>query len=194
MKLREIAEKLLINRKDDFETLIDLENIAEDLDIHIYMYDYNNIKNNTRLKRIVFAPYYSDGSIVGTRMYFLDDEPVCYSIQNSDNADEDFIWFGHDNANKVKDYIKSLLIEKGLYIETVNLDMKIDGTYKVSFNDEIVDWDYALYNNKPFKLIERIEEELIPSISHKIKIEQDNKQFIIDIKDIDLKYWIDKEK
>lgn len=192
MKLRDIAEKLLINRKDDFQTLIDLEDMANDLDIHIY--NYKSIKDNTRLKNIFFAPYYSDGSIVGARMYFLDDEPVCYSIQNSDNADEDFIWFGHDNANKVKDYIKSLLIEKGLYIETVNLDMKTNDTYKASFNDEIVNWDYALYNNKPFKLIERIEEELIPSISHKIKIEQDGKEFIVDIKDIDLKYWIDKKK
>lgn len=192
MKLREIAEKLLINRKDDFETLIDLENIAEDLDIHIY--NYKSIKDNIRLKSIFFAPYYSENSIVGERMYFLDDEPICYSLQIDSKSDERFIWFGHDNANKVKEYIKSLLIEKGLYIETVNLDMKIDGTYKASFNDEIVDWDYALYNNKPFKLIERIEEELIPSISHKIKIEQDGKEFIVNVGDIDLKYWIDKEK
>lgn len=192
MKLREIAEKLLINRKDDFETLIDLENIAEDLDIHIY--NYKSIKDNIRLKSIFFAPYYSEDSIVGARMYFLDDEPICYSLQIDSKSDERFIWFGHDNANKVKEYIKSLLIEKGLYIETVNLDMKIDGTYKASFNDEIVDWDYALYNNKPFKLIERIEEELIPSISHKIKIEQDGKEFIVNVGDIDLKYWIGKEK
>lgn len=194
MKFREIAEKLLTNRKDGFETLIDLENIAEDLDIHIYMYNYNNIKNNTRLKRIVFAPYYSDGSIVGARMYFLDDEPVCYSIQNSDNADERFIWFGHDNANKVKDYIKSLLIEKGLYIDTVNLDQEMYNTYKVYYNDDVIDWNYALYNNKPFKLIEKIQHAVTPSLNNKIKIEQDGKEFIVNVKDIDFVFWIDKKK
>lgn len=192
MKLREIAEKLLTNRKDDFETLIDLEDIANDLDIHIY--NYKSIKDNIRLKSIFFAPYYSDDSIVGARMYFLDDEPVCYSLQIDSKSDERFTWFGYDNANKVKEYIKSLLIERELYIDTVNLDEEINNTYKVSFNDDVVDWSYTLYNNKPFKLIEKIQYALIPSLSNKIKIEQDGKEFIVNVEDIDFTFWIDKEK
>ena len=58
----------------------------------------------------------------------------------------------------------------------------------MEFNEEVLDWNYGLYNGKPFKLIEEIQEE-IRCINKNIKIEQDGKQFIVNIKDIDFKYW-----
>lgn len=188
MKLRDIANNIIKNKDKNksMEGYVDIYNIAEELDL-VERYN-DDIFEQNRLKCYFFAPYYSTDSWVGLRMYFLDEEPVCYSSQYGRKCDEEFVWFSIEKAKKVKEYILSFKKDDEETLSTIDLDTEVEETYKMEFNEEVLDWNYGLYNGKPFKLIEEIQEE-IRCINKNIKIEQDGKQFIVNIKDIDFKYW-----
>lgn len=187
MKLRDIANNIL--KDETNEDSVDLYTISEELGIN-GNYDYYTPQD--RLKCYYFAPWLSTDTWCGGKMYFLDDEPVCYSIQEGRKYDEEFFWFGKEEAKKVKDYIISLKIEEDeLYINIESLDKEIGDSYKVEFNCEVFEWNYGLYNGKPFKFIKRIIETPNYGIDRKVLIEQNGKEFVIDIKDIDFRYWIE---
>lgn len=184
MKLRDIAKNIL--KEETNEGWVDLEIIGEEVGVVI------DDASQDRLKSYYFAPWYCTDTWCGAKMYFLDDEPVCYSIQDGRKEYEEFSWFSKECAIKVKEYLISLKDKEdnSLNIHIESLDEEVKETYKIHYNNEVINWNYGLYNGKPFKFIKRIIETPNYGIDKKVLIEQDGKEFIVNIKDIDFKYLV----
>jgi hypothetical protein len=127
-------------------------------------------------------------------MYFLDDEPVAFSIQKGRKYDEMISWFGKELALKVKEYLITLLSEEedDLNIEFCDINEDIGETYKIDFNSQILNYNTALLNSEPVKIVEIIKEKPDWGIDQMLKIQLLNgDEIIINIKELDFKFHVE---
>lgn len=189
MKFLELIEKL--DKSEENEAYVDLENIAEDLDINLYNY----IKQD-RLKSYWILHWYCIDSWVGTKAYFFDNEFVCYSVQTGRKSDEEFEWISMEAAKKVRDYIFSLMEvrENNLYINLMDKEEDVLDGYYLYCVEEVVGrkhWERALYNGESFEFIESIKEVPDYGVGKKIRIKlKDGTIKEVKMKDILFKYNI----
>lgn len=109
-----------------------------------------------RLTAYWFGNWYCTDSYVGYRMYFFDDEPVCYSTQIGRKYHQIFHWFSEEAAYKVKEYLITFLIEEddGLNISLADLSEDFGDSFKIEFNGQILRNDTIRYKGKKAELVE----------------------------------------
>ena len=180
MKLIDIANRIDKSQKN--ESQVDTMEFSSELD---YNFDY---VNQDRIKAYWIGNWYCTDSYVGYRMYFLDDEPVAFSIQNGRKSSEEFKWFSKELALKVKDYLISLMPnDNELNIELCDVNDDIGDSFKISFNNQILNPKRATYNGESIEILEEV--RAIWGIGTKLKIELlSGEEKYIDIKEIDFKY------
>ena len=183
MTLREIAKKIDKSRKNEDD--VDISDICENLDIYFYGWI-----DQDRLKSYWVTNWLCTDTWVGLLMYFLDDEPVGISFQSGRKSDKEFSWFSEECMHKVRDYILSIIPSNDVNCDYTSLDDEVGDTYKISFNNQVIDWGKGLYQGKPFKMIERVKETPDYGIDSEVKIEIDGIQKIVSVEDIDFKYHV----
>ena len=185
MRLCDIAKRIDKSKKNEVE--VDVVKICEELGINFYDWIEQN-----RLKSYWIAKWLGTDRIVGYKMYFLDDIPVALSTQCSRSTDEAFKWFDINSANIVKDYLFELIQPiNDLNIVTCNIASEIEDSYKIYFNDGVLDWSKGRYKGKSFNFIERIKETPDYGIDTKIKLEiPEYGEIIVDICEIDFLYQL----
>lgn len=183
MTFREIANK--IDKSEENTDSINFDGICEDLDI-----SYCGWPRQERLKSYWITNWLCTDTWVGLKMYFLDDEPVCVGFQSGRKSDEQFSWFSKECSEKVRNYILSNLLSDNSRCDYCSFDEEVGDSYKISFNSQVLNWENALYQGKPFKMIERILETPNYGIDTNVKIEIDGEEKIVSIEDIDFKFHI----
>lgn len=183
MKLIEIAKQ--IDKSKNNEDWIDIGRVSEEFNLNI------DFISQDRLKAYWIGSWCCTDTCVGYKMYFLDDEPVCISIQTGRKSRENFKWFSNQHAIKVRDYLITLMFNKDLEDDFPLCDINEDfgDSYKIEFNANIVNSNRATYKNEPVTILERILETPNYGIDTRLKIQLNNNEIIeVDITDLDFKY------
>ena len=127
-----------------------------------------------RMKAYWILNYHQHGDWCGMKMYFFDSEPVCVSIKVNRKDEEKFSWFSQENANKVENYLLSLIEKKKPYVEIVDIQQNIGNSFKNDYNSEVIDWSKARYRNEPIEFLERVKEDPDYGVDHIIKAKISN--------------------
>jgi len=101
MKLIDIANK--IDKSERNESYVNTDQFSSE-----FNYEFDWVKQD-RLKAYWIGNWYCTDSYVGYRMYFLDDEPVAFSIQKGRKWSEKFNWISKELALKVREYLISIM-------------------------------------------------------------------------------------
>jgi len=183
MKLIDIANKIDKSKKN--ESQVDTMEFSYELN---YEFDY---VNQDRLKAYWIANWYCTDSYVGYRIYFLDKEPVAVSTQQGRKYSEDFEWFSNELALKVRDYLIFIMSkdENELNIKLCDINDDIGDSYKISFNNEILNPERAIYNGKPIEILERIKDKNNWGIGTELKVKLLNgEEKVVNVRDLDFKF------
>lgn len=149
MNLNEIAERL--DKSKNNEESIDTIELGRQFDIDVPYVEQD------RLKSFWVGNWFCTDSYVGYRMYFFDDEPVAFSVQNGRRCSEDFEWFSLDSAAKVRDYLLTLIAkEVELHVSVCDMDEDIGDSFKIYFNSQILNDENVTFNGEKVTLLERI--------------------------------------
>jgi hypothetical protein len=90
---------------------------------------------------------------VGTRVYYLDDKPVCVSTQTARKSDEKFNWVSQEAFDKVVEYVESLRDKSEYEVDTIsNMDEVFKGYYTVDYGSELL-VNEGYYKGKKVKVI-----------------------------------------
>lgn len=147
MNYLEIAQR--IDKSPSNEDWINTEEIGNELGVDI------SYVNQERLKAYWLGSWQCTDTTVGYKVYFLDDEPVAFSSQSGRKSDEYFKWFGLDNAQKVKEYLLSLLLEEEskLNIEVCDLNDELGIGYQIQFNSQVLNSDNVYHKGEKVEVI-----------------------------------------
>ena len=172
-----------INKTSKNESWIDIDVIGEELNLDLF----NQSIDAERLKAYWIGQWYSTDEYVGFRMYFLDDIPVCFSVQEGRKTDEVFTWFSRENACRVREYLISLMKEKDdeVSVDVCDINSEAGDGYHIVFSENVLDWSKATLNGKPVQFIERIRDNPDYGIDTKIKIRDCNNEVLnVDVRDL----------
>ena len=127
MKLSEILEKL--DRSDSKKYCDDFYEIRRSLDLDSYEDNYIHSQDysNPALHYFWLESWLCTDTHVGTRVYFLEDEAVAVSQQESRKCDENF-YFVRENVGKLYDFLSKL---KPVEAKVLEGDIHLD--YDVPF-------------------------------------------------------------
>jgi len=182
MKLIDIANRIDKSQKN--ESQVDTMEFSSELN---YEFDY---VNQDRLKAYWIGNWYCTDSYVGYRMYFLDEEPVAVSMQTGRKSNETFEWFSKELALKVRNYLISLMPDENeLNIKLCDINRDIGDSYQISFNDQILNPERAIYNGEPIEILEQIKDKNNWGIGTELRIKLlSGEEKVVDIKEIDFKF------
>lgn len=184
MKLIDVAES--IDKSKNNQEYVDISKVCEELSI-----DFFGWIEQDRLTAFWIGKWMCTDSYVGYRMYFLDDEPVAVSTQTGRKSDEQFEWFGEEAAQRVQEYLLSIIPTRDLRIVTEDLNTDIGETYKIHYNSNVLDWTKARYNGEPIEFIERIRDNPDYGIDTKSKVRlSSGEEKIVDIEDLDFVFFL----
>lgn len=184
MKLIDIIDKL--DKSPQNECYLNLDDIAEQ-EFNLCL---REIPEQCRLKAYWLAKWYDTScEWVGKKIYFLDNEPVCFSSQKYSGRDEDFQWFSEESLLKVGEYILSLAMQERQYaIHNIN-DIEIGNGYKLDYTSEIHPDSRALLNGEPVTIIDKMRDTNRYKINSDLKIKRkDNSEEVVHINSLDFEY------
>jgi len=188
MTLLEISKK--IDKSENNKDYINIEDLFNEFRI---AYE-NYIDDDLKIEAYWIGNWYCTDSYVGFKMYFFNDEPVCYSVQEYRKAKEKFYWFNEDCALKVKKYLFELLIEdEETNVEYIDINQEVNNGYQIYYNSNILRQNQPTYKGKDVTIINRVREKGDLGIDTKLKINYEGKEKIADIRDLVFKYYL-KEK
>lgn len=185
MKLVDIAYK--IDKSENNEDCINTDALSSEFEINFPL-----VINPNRIKVYWIGNWYCTDTWVGYRMYFFDGEPVAVSEQIGRKCIEDFKWFSEEAAYKVRDYLISLMDkDEEPHIKTIDINEDVGDSYKISYNEELLEQNKPYYQGNPVEILEKIKEEPDYGIGQELKIKlSDGYKKIVDIRDLDFKFYI----
>lgn len=179
MKLLELASRL--DKSEQNASWVNLEELGDQLDVT----NVPHVKQN-RITCYWVGNWHCTDTYVGYRMYFLDKDPIAFSIQDGRKCAEEFQWFNLDVATKTRDYLRSLLIEHTdeLSVDLIDLEEDIGDQYIIEFSGQIIADDNVTLNNEKVAIIERIQNKPY-GIDTELKIQLANgEEKHVDIRDL----------
>ena len=189
MKIKETFEKVVKTEKN--MDWVDLTEIAQELNVEYYGYS-----DDSDIKCYWLGNWKCTDTWVGHRCYFLNDEPLAFSIQKARKSNEEFYFVSEEMATKARNYILSLITkEDEMRINIIkDIEEDIRDGYKINFIDQVLDWSKATYNGKKVKIIEKVVEDgHLPCIATKGRFKMENGEIeILDIKDLIFLYNIEE--
>ena len=189
MKIKEAFEKVVKTEKN--MDWVNLTEIAQELNVEYYGYP-----DDSDIKCYWLGNWKCTDTWVGHRCYFLNDEPLAFSIQKARKSNEEFYFVSEEMATKARNYILSLITEEDEVrintIEDIEEDIK-DG-YKIHYIDQVLDWSKATYNGEEVKFIEKvIEDNSLSCIAKNGKFKmEDGRIEILNIEDLIFLYNIEE--
>lgn len=163
MKLIELAQRIDKSRAN--EAHFDVDKIADDLGIEIPWVEVE------RIKAYWAGSWRCTDTEVGYCLYFFDGEPMAFSSQTARKSEEEFKWFSEAIAQRVRDYLLSLVPEEdnSLNIDVVALDDEIGDGFSIEFNKQVMRTDDVYLDNQKVKITKFYKEELY--IDQKVDVE-----------------------
>lgn len=149
IKLMDVVKN--INFDDEkIQSDVDWDDLASDLELDKYGLYFEQ----ERLKAYFIEKWYCTDSYVGYRAYFFDRKFIALSYQVGRKYDEQFEFVSHEDAQILKDYIKSLIGEEEevLIVSILDVEQEIDEFHKIKYNSQILHKS-AYYNDKKVQII-----------------------------------------
>jgi len=187
MKLSEIAERIDKSKRN--EDYVNLEKFNYEFNLELDGIE----QEEERIKTYWVGNWCCTDTWVGYRMYFFDDKPVAFSIQDARKSDENIKWFSQELALEVKEYLISLILknERPMFFETCDINEDIGEGFKIYYNGNIVTDNKPIFNGEPAKIVERIRRPNDYGIDQELKIQlQNGEERIVNVRDLDFEYYI----
>lgn len=100
----------MINKDPDFKHTVDFDTLCEAAALGCLNMDYSRFDDLDRVITSYYLfPFGCYDSTVGMRLYYLNDEPLAISVQNSRKSYEDFTFVNKDMLEKLRSFLKSLV-------------------------------------------------------------------------------------
>jgi hypothetical protein len=124
MKIRELFERVIKTPENSDD--VDVTILGEEVGLSWLEY-----ADQTRLTCYYASQWLCTDTMVGTRLYFLDDEPVCMSYQPYRKSQETFSWVSREAYDKTRSYLDSFVYD---YTQPkfLQLDEEIGDVYSLS--------------------------------------------------------------
>lgn len=183
MKLIDVIDR--IDKSPQNECYINLDDIAEQ-EFNLCL---REIPEQDRLKAYWISKLYdTSGEYVGNKIYFLDDEPICFSTQKYSGRDEVFQWFSEESLSKLGEYIFYLTMKEREYtIRTID-DIELGNGYKLKYTSEIPPDSKALLNGEAVTIVDKmITSRYKVNSNLKIRLANGDEQ-IVHISELDFQY------
>ena len=183
MKIIDIANR--IDKSKQNEDWVDIEELGNELNVDA------SYEEQDRITCYWVGNWHCTDAHVGYRMYFLDDEPVAFSIQKGRKSDEKFHWFSQELATKVREYLLSLISDQNeFHVDICDINQDIGETYKIEFNSQIINSDRVKLDNEKVEIIERVKNKPY-GIDDEVKIRLSNgEEKHVEILDLDFGYHV----
>lgn len=151
MKLSELIAKVDRSKKNLLSA--DADAFCQALDINEYLgWDQ---RFDDRVKGYALTQWLCTDTHVGMNVYFMDDEPVAISSQTARKNDTDMYFVSSEAAQKVKDFILSLVEEQHPFNPSlVDLDEEMGDYYTVNYHSELLT-DKGLYGDDEVNVVRR---------------------------------------
>jgi len=75
---------------------------------------------------------------VGTIVYFLDNEPIAVSTQNARKSDTNYAFVSKEAANKMRDFILSIIDKEENEVGVLDPEIEIDDFYYVCYSSQLL--------------------------------------------------------
>jgi len=193
MNLQEIANNIL--KTTDNESWVDIDDLAYELGINQNSY-YNDYADNKLITCYFVADWICTDTVVGYRIYFLDGEPVAFSVQQARKSDEKFYWFSERRAHETKDYILSLTIpqKETLNVNLCSLTDDIGEGFNIEYNSNLWGRKEATLQGERVEIIEHIN-DCKYGVNKKVKVLLENKtEKTVELKDLLFPYNIEQKE
>lgn len=170
MKLKDIVKNINFDDKK-IQDDIAWDDLASDLELDKYGLYFEQ----ERLKAYFIEKWYCTDSFVGLRAYFFDGKFVALSYQGGRKSDEQFQFTSIEDAQILKDYIKSLIgeSEEKLRVGVLDMEHEYDEFYHIEYNSQILHKS-AYYNGEKVQIIKsnyQSEGHLSENYFHSVEIE-----------------------
>lgn len=169
MKIKDI---LGLTDKRNKEYGVDLTKLAEELGHEYY---YNSYEDDKDIEVYWLSKWVCTDTEVGQRVYFLNDEPVCYSTQSARREDEIFYFFDEECVVKLKQYFFNRELE--LFKNKVSYkryDDELSTVYNVKFNDHLDNQTEGYIGDELVEIVEFLGGNDFNNISDNIKVKYPN--------------------
>jgi hypothetical protein len=117
--VKEILDTIDTSRKFYEKNLF---TISQDLDIH----DPLKYQDQNRLNKVPYHTWFDGKATCGIFVWYLDDEPVCFSWKRYPKQTEIYYWLNEDAVIKTRQYLLSLVKANDLEVKMMHdsdLDM-----------------------------------------------------------------------
>lgn len=184
MKLIDIANR--IDKSDKNKAYVDIVSIANELNV-----DLDCVEQN-RITAYWIGNWYCTDSWVGYTMYFFDNKPMAFSSQLGRKCDEDFHWFSLEIAEKVKEYLVSLIVEENkIEVKICDINAEVQDYYIIDFNAQLLSSNRPMLNGEKVEIVKRIKNKDY-GIDTALKVRLSNgKEKQVDIRDLKFGYYLE---
>lgn len=170
IKLIDIVKSINLDG-EKMQSDVDWDDLASELELDKYGLYFEQ----ERLKAYFIEKWYCTDSYVGYRAYFFDGKFVALSYQVGRKYDEVFEFVSVEDAQILKDYIKSLIGEEEevLRVSILDVEQEIDEFHKIEYNSQILHKS-AYYNGEKVQIIKsnyQSEGHLSDNYFHSVEIE-----------------------
>jgi hypothetical protein len=124
MTIRELFERVIKSPENSDD--VDITTLGEEVGLSWVDYE-----EQSRLTCYYASQWICIDTMVGTRLYFLDDEPVCMSYQPYRKSQEKFSWVSREAYNKTRTYLETF-VHDYTQPKFLQLDEEIDDVYSLS--------------------------------------------------------------
>lgn len=178
MKIKDVIKQL--DKSEQNRDWVDTYELGQQFDIFCEYKDPNTID----LKAYWIKNWMCTDTMVGFKAYFLNDEHVAISVQNSRKSYEKFFWKSEEHKKKTEDYLRKFTVEDDISVFDPNEELNT--TFKLDFYDELLHNHKIYYNKEIVKVTNGIKDEFYPVKSVVIKFENGEEK-IVEVKELDIK-------
>ena len=161
MTIGEVVNK--IDKSKENEGTIDTEDLCYELDLPE---DYFEAEE---LKCYWIANWQGSDSDIGAKIYFLNNEPVCYSYQRGRKSKGNYFWFSKECAKKTREFIREKIEENNTLFEEIELmdfteKFSDSSFYTISYNSCVINWNNIYHQGEKVEFIEKVVEDKMDTI------------------------------
>ncbi|MFE8094447.1 hypothetical protein [Bacillus toyonensis] len=183
MKLIDIANR--VDKSDKNRASVNIEELARELNVDLDWVEQD------RIIAYWIGNWYCTDSYVGYIMYFFDDKPMAFSSQLGRKCDEGFHWFSLEIAEKVKEYLISLIVEENkIDVKICDINAEVQDNYIIEFNSQLLSSNRPMLNGEKVEIVKRIKNKDY-GIDTALKVRLANgEEKQVDIQDLKFGYYL----
>lgn len=186
MKLKDIILNIDKSSRGD----VDIDKVAEEFGMcGDFMDQYCGIGGGKRLQAYFYVKWYCTDTVVGGRVYFLDNEPVAVSWQDGRKSDENFDWIDKESVHKYLLSLSSDMVE--FDNDEIDMDEELGDGHTVEYSGQLLTKE-VIYNGERVTVTKEFQDYVdIDNWSH-VEIEVDGISKLVKMSEILVPYCVNK--